>query len=180
MTLNQVLAAGAAMIALGAQGSAQAATCITRAEISGMVAYSMPSVITATRDRCRPHLAADAFVATGVDAMITVYRADQAANWPAAKSAFMKFGADGDARDVEMMAALPDAALQPMVETFVPMMIQEQVKTDQCGDIDTILASLSPMSPKQAADMLAAIMALTGGDAQGVKPSQPAVCTGAE
>lgn len=180
MAMKQVLAAGAAMIALGAQGSAQAATCITRAEISGMVAYAMPSLITATRDRCRPHLTADAFVATGVDAMITAYRADQPANWPAAKSAFMKFGADGDARDVEMMAALPDAALQPMVETFVPMMIQEQVKTEQCGDIDTILASLSPMSPKQAADMLAAIMALTRDDPRVANASQPSVCSGAE
>jgi len=177
MTNRGWLAAGAAMAMLAMSGQAMAATCITRAEIAGMMGYAMPSMIEAVRDQCRPNLPADAFVATGVDAMIEIYRADQAALWPAARAAFMKFGDTGNARDARMMAKMPDSALQPMVEAMVPALIQEEIRPEQCRDIDTLLSAFSSMSPQQTANMFAAIMALSGktGGAGG-EPGQPAVC----
>lgn len=166
------VAVGAAMAMLGMSSQVAAQSCITRAEVAGMVAYAMPSLITTARDQCRGHLPADAFVANGVDAMITSYRADQAQNWPAARAAFMKFGDNGNKREARMMAKMPDNVLQPMVDSMMTALVEEEIKPESCRDIDTILASLAPLSSVQAASLMAAIMALAGGDAQ----RQPAVC----
>lgn len=163
-------AAGAVMAALGLPGNALAATCITRAEVAGMMRYSMPWLITAARDQCLPHLPNDAFVARDVEMMIASYRARQDASWPAARVAFMKFGTGGKDPDAEVLESMSDKALQPLVEAMIPEILAQKIKPENCRDVDTILASLAPLSPDQAGDLIAAIMAVS-------TPRQPSICT---
>lgn len=176
MTNRGLLVAGAVLAMLGLPGQAAAQTCITRAEIGGMMGYAMPSVIDAVRSTCTVHLPSDAFLATGVDAMIADYRAVQADNWPIARAAFMKFGADEGETDAAVMDKMPDEVLQPLVEAMIPAMIEGQIKPGSCRDVDTLIASLASMSPRQASDFMAAIMALAEGDKPAEKQRQPAVC----
>lgn len=170
------LAAGAAMAMLGLPTQVAAQTCITRGEIAGMLGYAMPSVIEGVRGTCAAHLPADAFLATGVETMIEGYRAEQAGNWPVARAAFMKFGAGDGETDPSVMEKMPDDVLQPLVEAMIPAMIEGQVKPGSCRDVDTLIASLASMSPKQASDFMAAIMALAGNDKAGEKQRSPNVC----
>lgn len=163
------LTAGAMMAMLGISCNAAAETCITRAEVAGMMTYAMPSLITAARDTCRTHLPADAFVAGEVDVMIASYRANQGESWPAARAAFMKFGPQDNDRDARAMAKMSDKVLQPLVEEMIPTLLDE-IKPESCRDIDTVLASLAPLRPDQAASLIAAILALSG-------TRQPSVCT---
>lgn len=172
-----LLAAGAAMAMLGMPGQAAAQACIARAEIAGMIGYAMPSVIGAVRDTCAAHLSTDAFLATGVEAMIADYRAVQAETWPLARAAFMKFGAEDGETDPAVIEKMPDELLQPLVEAMIPAMIEGEIKPGSCRDIDTLLASLASMSPRQASDFMAAIMALTEGDKPAEKKRQPTVCS---
>jgi hypothetical protein len=169
-----VVAAAMAMIGMPAQAAAQ--TCITRVEIAGMMGYAMPSVIGAVRDTCTAHLSADAFLATKAETMIEGYRAVQAENWPIARAAFMKFGAEEGETDAAAMAQMPDELLQPLVEAMIPTMIEGEIKPGSCRDVDTLVASLAAMSPRQAGDFMAAILALTGDDKPGEKQRSPNVC----
>jgi hypothetical protein len=170
------LAAGTAMAMLAMPSQAVAQTCVTRAEIAGMMGYAMPAVIGAVRDSCAPHLSDDAFLAAGVEAMIEGYRAVQADNWPVARVAFMKFGDQDGETDAAAMAQMPDELLQPLVEAMISTMIEGQIKPGSCRDVDTLVASLAAMSPKQTSDFMAAILALTGDDKPGGKQRSPKVC----
>ncbi|KTE38248.1 hypothetical protein ATE62_11750 [Sphingopyxis sp. HIX] len=171
-----LLAVATAMTMVGMPAQAVAQTCITRTEIAGMMGYAMPSVIEGVRNTCAAHLPADAFLATGVEAMIESYRAVQADNWPTARAAFMKFGADEGETDPSVMEQMPDELLQPLVEAMIPTMIEGEIKPGSCRDVDTLVASLAAMSPKQAGDFMAAILALTGDDKPGEKQRSPNVC----
>ncbi len=171
-----LLAVATAMAMVGMPAQAAAQTCITRAEIAGMLGYAMPSVIGAVRDTCQAHLPADAFLAGGVEAMIDGYRAVQAENWPVARAAFMKFGDQDGETDAAVMEQMPDELLQPLVEAMIPAMIEGEIKPGSCRDVDTLVASLAAMSPRQAGDFMAAILALTGDDKPGEKQRSPNVC----
>lgn len=171
-----LLAVATAMAMIGMPAQAVAQTCITRAEIAGMMGYAMPAVIGAVRDTCQAHLSADAFLASGADAMIDSYRAVQADNWPVARAAFMKFGDRDGETDAAVMEKMPDELLQPLVEAMIPAMIEGEIKPGSCRDADTLVASLAAMSPRQAGDFLAAIMALAGGGKPAEKQRQPKVC----
>jgi hypothetical protein len=172
MRIFRQAAFGLATLSMATAASAETANCITRAEISGMMAYAMPGLLTGIGDKCTQHVAKDGYLASSMDDVIRTYAGAQDANWPLARAAFVKFASkDGDS-SARMMKALPDSALKPLVEAMMPAMIGEQIKADDCADIEELLRLLAPLPPENTAGLFGTIMALAGGS----RPSDIQVC----
>jgi hypothetical protein len=163
MKLSRIVLAAASAAALFQAQAAQAAqACITEAEITGMMAFALPSALQGVSNTCRPHLSADGFFATGGNAMIQRYAAGKNAAWPTAKAAFMKFGAAEDPSIAKTLGNLPDAALQPFVEATMAEMIGSKVNPADCANVERLTALLEPLPPENTAGLFGVIMALVG------------------
>jgi hypothetical protein len=174
MTLTKTAGALLAAISLVSATSAQAKTCITRAEISGMMAYAMPGLLTGIRNKCVSNVAKDGYLATSIDGVIQTYATQQDANWPLAKAAFVKFAQKESAKESRAVQSLPDSVLKPLVEAMMPAMIGEEIKPTDCADIEEMLRLLAPLPPENTAGLFGTIMALAGGSG----PDDIAVCRG--
>lgn len=173
MKLAQSLFAAAAALSLVQAQAAAAATapCITEQEITGMMAFAMPSILQGVTNTCRPHLASNGFFATGGPAMITKYSARKDANWPLAKAAFIKFGSEKDPNVGKTFEALPDAALQPFVEAMMGEMIGAKIKPEECRNFERVAGLLDPLPPENTAALIGVIMSLVGSKSKGSGPN---------
>lgn len=164
----------AAAALLQSQAAAAQAPCLTEAEISGMVAFSMPAVLQGVMTSCKPHLSAQGFFAQQGPAMVQRYSADKDAAWPLAKTAFLKFGAEKDDKTMEQVANLPDDALKPFVEGMVQQMVSGEIKPASCAPIERATMLLEPLPAKNTASLVAFIVAMVS-DKPGGK-SKVVVC----
>lgn len=174
-TLSARLALVLAATTLSTQTAAQEAkACMTRAEISGLVQYVAPTAIGSTRTACAAHLAPTGFLATRGQAMIDTYTKGRTSQWPLARAAFAKFNPNGDAKSAKMMAAVPDATFQSLVDAMVPAMLTSEIKPESCRDIETMLEAMAPLAPGDMGRLVSAIFAVA------VKPGKdtrgPDIC----
>lgn len=172
MKLAQSLFAAAAAVSLiQAQAAAAAVPCITEQEITGMMAFAMPSILQGVTDSCRPNLASTGFFATRGGSMIQRYSAQKDANWPLAKAAFIKFGSEKDPDAGKTIGALPDEALQPFVEAMMGEMIGSKIKPGECRNFERIAGLLEPLPPENTAALFGVIMGVVGDKSKGSGPN---------
>ena len=165
MTLRTPLAAAAAILALSTTtaAQAQAASCLTEKEVSGLVVYAMPSVIDATQTSCSNQLTGRGFLASGGTKMAQRYAARSDATWPQAKSAFFKLG-KLKPKDTQMFAQLPDEAVRPLLDALIVQMVAQEIKPGSCRNIERLVQALDMLEPEQAGTLTGVIasLALTG------------------
>lgn len=164
MSIRIKAAAALALVAMATPQAAMAQTCITEQEISGMMAYAMPSLLDGLVGTCRPHVSDTGFIATSSAAMIQAYSTRKDANWPVARAAFMKFGAKRDAQASDMMAKLPDNVLQPLVGSIMTSVVGTQIKPEQCGNAERLMRIFSKIDPQDTADLFGIVMLMVGND----------------
>ena len=165
--MKRMAVGAAAAVALIGSTSARAATptCVTPAEMNGLVTYFLPQVIDRVVETCGPHLSATSYLRTGLGARATELRQQADAAWPLARSGFIKIGSDGDdARDI---AAMPDAALRSVVDDSFVETLGIDIKPDTCAEVNDISEALAPLSTAQTVHLIAVTLtAAARGDKQ--------------
>jgi hypothetical protein len=152
----------ATLLAL-APGVVQAAepVCLSPREFSSLAAYAMPSMITGTGKRCATRLGPDAYLRTNGSALAAKYAARKAANWPGAKSAFLKVGAK-DPTANQLFASLPDESLRQIVDPLLEGMVAQQIPLEKCATIDSVVRLLAPLPAENTAELIALAAGLVG------------------
>lgn len=165
MMASKRLLAVMGMAAIAQAQVAQAATapapCLSENEVTALVGYALPSVIDGTMKSCRPHLSTDGYFATRGSEFVGRYAARKNANWPLAKSAFLKLGAGRDDKMADTIGKLPDEAVQPFVEGMVSEMVGSEIKPDQCTAIERGVRLLAPLPPENTAELVSFILVLS-------------------
>ncbi len=182
MALSRTVFALGAACAL-AQGqlvyaATNAETCLSEAEVGGLVGYALPSVIDGAMKACKPHLSTTGFFATRGPAFAGQYAARKSVNWPIAKNAFLKLGGTKDASISSTLKALPDSALQPFVEAMVSEMVGGEIKPDQCTAIERGVRILSPLPAENTAELITFVVVLADKPKNG-KPASLPICKAA-
>lgn len=169
--MKNPIATTLALFALAVPQAAMAGECLSDREVSGMMAFAIPSVLSTVTETCRPHLASDGFVALQSKAMISNYAARKDENWPLARAAFIKFGDRGDSKTKSLIGKLPDDLLKPLVEVGISSTLESDVKPAQCGNIERLLQILDRVGPQDTADLFGVVMMLAqsgGKSAKGI------------
>ena len=138
---------------------AAAQGCLTPVEARALVKVAMPDVIKGVADKCRASLDGSTFVALSSTDMIARYRVASDGSWAAAKPSFSKL-AKGQAALIEQ---LPDDALKPLLGAFISAEIAKGVKPENCAGVDRAMAAIAPLPADNMADLLVAIIELSGG-----------------
>lgn len=176
MRLSKIVFAAASGLALMQAQAAQASQCVTEDEMSGIVGYALPSVLDGAMKSCKPHLSPTGYFATKGPDILARYAARKDANWPAAKAAFIKLGAEKDDKLTATLSALPDQALQPFAEAMVTEMVGAEIKPGQCVAIERGVRLLSPLPPENTAELVTFIVGMADkpGKKSGFTLCQPA------
>lgn len=177
-TLAAVVAVSALIPAQAHAQAAAATACLTEREVAQMAIYAVPAVVEGVRGKCSARLAKSGFLATKGDAFSAKYAALQNETWPTAKSGILKFvgapkGGAAKANDpIAMFAALPDNSVRPLVDAMIAQKIGEEIKPDQCGNVERGMQLASVMNPRDSGAMIAFVMAMA-------KPKNPPICPAA-
>ena len=175
----RTLAAAVTLVALPAQAGAQAATqaapCLTEAEVRALATFAMPSALGGLIQNCSTHVGDAGFMTRSGSALVAGYAVNKDAAWPMARKAFFRLGGDKDKDSAEMMAKLPDSALQPFVEGMIGGMVGAKIKPEQCRLADKMMRLLAPLPPENMVELLGTVVELaTAGDK--TAPGGFAVC----
>ena len=167
----------AAVIAMPAQAAAAEAQCLSASEVRALTAFAMPSVLTGVIDHCVPEVGAGGFMATQGRNLVSTYAAHKDAAWPTARTAFFRLAGtrSGDDETTDLMAKMPDAALQPFVEGMIGGMIGSKLKPGQCAVADKLMRLLAPLPPENTSELLGTILELAEGDKKS-GPGGLAIC----
>jgi hypothetical protein len=149
--------AAAAAIALCSASTLQAApqTCVTIAEMHGMVAYFLPVVLDNVAKNCSEYTPASAYLRAGLPSLQVQLREGREAAWPMAKSAFFKLGGQ---KNVRTMASLSDSALRPLVDDMLGSKFAIPVDAAKCGKVNDIAEALAPLNAPQTVNLIATIL----------------------
>lgn len=149
-------------------GTANAATppCLTSSEFASLATYALPSVISGTTQRCSAQLGANAYLRRSGSELVARYAQRKAASWPGAKAAFLKLSASTNADANNLIRNLPDASMQPMLESLMEGMVSQRIPLERCTTIDRAISLLAPLPAENTAELIALAAGLgakTGG-----------------
>ena len=157
------LAATLALLSTGQLSAAKPApapACMTPTELRGMVAYVMPSAMSALIDRCRPGLPAGASLLSRGAQLVTEFETGRAAAFPLARTAFAKFSDNGDKDTTAIMLTLPDATFRPIVDAALSTKLIGSIAVKDCADIDRVFATIAPLPAGNFIDFLTQIVTI--------------------
>jgi hypothetical protein len=152
MKTGTKLGAALALAALGTGTGAQAAdaaSCLTEAEVSSLVVYGLPQAIAASRVSCSAQLAPDGFLATRGSALESRYSAAKNAAWPQAKIGLIKLATASTDRDVSTLESLPDETVRPLIDALIQQKVAEAIEPGTCGEVEQLAQLLAPLEPQQ-------------------------------
>lgn len=153
--------------------AAQTQQCLTEPEVRGLVAYMLPSVTDSVIKRCASRLPSSAYLTTRGPALVTDLRKGQSAAWPAAQSAMVKM-ASKDEDSAEMFRSMPESVVGPIMESMIAEELTDDIKAENCKDIDKVLATMAPMPAASLVDMFSAVVMIAGRDGKKLQTCQAA------
>ena len=167
----------AAAFAMPAQAAAAQAECLSSAEVRALTTFAMPSVLTGLIDHCAPEVGTGGYMTTQGRNLVSSYAANKGSAWPTARKAFFRLAGtkSGSSDATDMMAKMPDAALQPFVEGMIGGMIGAKLKPGQCVIADKMMRLLAPLPPENTSELLGTILELAGSDKK-TGPGGLAIC----
>ena len=157
--------------ATSAQALQDSKTCMPRENFESMVVAILPTAITSLQDRCRTSLPANsALLTTDISKGSTIDVASDAA-WPKAASSIQKMinNEMTDGADIEV--------LQMFSKLMVSTMVKQEVKTEDCHDVENIYSPVAILPPQNLAAFTSALIILgLKDDMQSKKLPQGSVC----
>lgn len=167
MRPHHMLAAALALAVAAAPAMAEAAdqqTCVTQAEFAALVGYALPTVLGQVGQTCAASLPADAYLKINAAAVTAHYAPYKPAAWPGAKAAFMKLGGGRGGDADKLIGALPDEALQGIIDATIPQILGSKIKTKDCRTIDRAVQLLAPLPPENTSALVSLIVAAATAD----------------
>jgi len=159
-------------LALAQPQVAHAQQCISGAEAAALFVYAMPPAIEAVRNTCEGRLKSNGFLTTGGAKLSARYAALQTESWPQAKRAAVTLLSSntpntmrtsmGSIDPARMFQTLPDNLARPLADTLILQKVAEQVRPEQCGEIEQVFSAMSPIAPRDAGALLGAVANLVG------------------
>lgn len=147
--------AGFAALSCGSMAQAATPVCLTRGQVTSLVTYALPEVLTGTAARCRQALPANAFLSTQGTALARRYAAQKNAYWPAARSAFLTLAKSGQIdQGSGILELLPETSQRTLVDVTVQGLVAQAIPLEQCGKIDTVISLVAPLPPQNMAGLL--------------------------
>ena len=144
-----------AAILLLAQAAPAERPCITHEEAGDMAVSLLPYLLEAAAQRCRPHLGANAYLLTGAAGWSARLRRDSAPRRASALRGISKMGGG----ITPPSGAEGDAAFD-FVAQLVTGGVTGSLRPEQCGQIDVIAQSLSPLPTENIARLVGAATAI--------------------
>jgi hypothetical protein len=144
----------AAAALLFTQAAPAAPNCITHEEAGDVAVALLPYLVDAAAQRCRPQLAAGAFLLTGAGDWSARLRRDAA---PRRASALRAISKMGDA--TPPTGAGGDAAFD-FVAQMMTATLTNGLRPEYCGRIDAIAQSLAPLPTDNIARLVGATLGL--------------------
>lgn len=164
-----MLAAGAMLVLQSPAALAQ--DCLTEHEVTSLVTFALPTVMNSAITTCQPQLSSNGYFATQGRSLVARYAVGKAAAWPTAKAALFKLGGSkGDAQTRDLLAKMPDEALQPFAEGLVGQMVGSGIKPDQCVAIERGARLLAPLPPENTAELITFILSVADKPKPGKTP----------
>lgn len=144
--------------------SAQQA-CVTVEEASAIAVYSVPSLVQAVRLRCDGQLSPTGYLARSGNNLISRYGSIQAQAWPKAKAGLLKVltskaGAASAAVNLDMVRALPDDAVRPLVDSLIVQEASAKIPVSHCSHAERVIQHVAPIEAEIAGGLLGAIAGL--------------------
>lgn len=162
MKLNSVMTF-LAMFSVPALAHAQTnSACVSRAEANALFVTTLPDLIDGVRNKCAPSLPSSAFLPSQGRALVERYRASSPGDWSSARKAFLKMGGGDDEAGTKFVTALPDETLKTVLGTAFAVVVANDIKPGDCGQIDRFVAALSPLPPANIAEIITGLIVLAG------------------
>lgn len=159
MTLRTaILAISALSAAVPGIAAAAEPVCLTHAEATALLAFSLPQAISGTARRCAPVLPPDAFLRRKGETLAARYAAQKDRYWPAAKPALLKTLGSQGADSANVLGTLPDETMRQLADTFVEGFVAQRIEPKSCGKLDVAIDLLSPLPPENTAGLIALTM----------------------
>ena len=127
--------------------------CVTPQEAGDMAVVMLPYLVDAAAAHCRPHVAGDAFLATGASAWSERLRRDGA---PRRASALAGIGKIGGAHVPQGEGG--EAAFQFFAQ-MMSLAMSSSIRPESCGQVDAIARSLEPLPTENIATLVGATLA---------------------
>ena len=162
MRIRALLASVTVAALLAAPVAAQD-SCITEDQLGALVIYSVPLGLSAIRERCAAQLPAGSFMATGAVQAQARYERLADRHWPDARDAFFQFAGNDrefDPAERKRMRGMADGELRTSLAQYIQNAIIQSIPDRDCAGIDRLIASLAPLEPAQAAEIVVSIAAM--------------------
>lgn len=143
--------------------AAPAQQCLNQTDVHGLVAYMLPSLAETVVERCASRLPSSSYLNTRGSGLIGELRKGQSAAWPAARDAMVKMAGKDDSSS-EMFRSMPESVVGPIMEETLTGEMGDDIKPQNCKDIDRVLSTMAPLPAANLVDMVTAIAMIAGRD----------------
>ena len=169
MTLTKAVAGLMLAVAPVPATAATSQACVSREQAKAIAMFILPDTVDALREKCRPALAADAYL--NRPEASSRFRKNADTHWPQAKEAFGII-AGGDA----ITAMMGDDGARKLLTSLITDGIAKDVKPKSCAGVDRMLAALAPLPPANMEMLLDSFFLLGLGNEQSGKASKFRIC----
>ena len=129
--------------------SAQAASCISRAESQAIVSHLMPDLLDRVEARCSPLLGPTSYLASEASALSTRFSPLSRRSWPAAKRALER----------QSGKALPDNEfILDLGRRAIADGVAKEMDAKSCAVLDDLLVELQPLPPQNLANIFSLLL----------------------
>lgn len=156
----------AGVLALFSSAQLSAATaqqCLNQTDVHGLIAYMLPSLAETVIERCASRLPSSSYLNTRGSGLVGELRQGQSAAWPSARDAMVKMAGKDDSSS-EMFRSMPESVVGPMMEGMVANQFTDDIKPQNCKDIDRVLSTVAPLPAANLVNMVTAIAMIAGRD----------------
>lgn len=122
--------------------------CLTAPEAQAVALVALPEILRQTGVACASALAADSPLRQPHGAFVARYDAAADQAWPAAQAALVKLS------DPQASALLGSQFARGLLTTLVTPLIVGRIATKDCGTVDRLVTALSPLPPRNTADVV--------------------------
>jgi hypothetical protein len=143
------------LMTLPAVAQAAEPPCLTTSEFTALSTYALPSVVAGATQRCAATLPRGAWLTRNGTQLSARYATAQSANWPAAKAAFLKLSGSSNQDAANVLKSMPDESQRQMADGFISGIVGQQLPTERCTAVDSLLRLLSPLPPQNTAEIIA-------------------------
>jgi hypothetical protein len=149
-----------AMLALvGAQAAAAPPpppACVTRAQLSDLTLFALPSVLDAAVAKCRASLRPDAYLLNGGRELSRRLAVDSQSHWEGAQAAMRQMGS----RD--MPEGIGADTMRGLVRDVLAAEFLKKLTPADCGRVNDVAELIAPLPPRNLGQLTALLIELGG------------------